>query len=126
MKANRTTIAICALALGVCAAVLAPAVSQAHKKRYATTVTAAVQNKNMVDGQVLSVPRCIAGRIVLVYGPTGALEDTTASDATGKWHVNNKNLLTGTHTVVVKRKVLRKNRRHKHICRAGTTTFSIT
>ena len=126
MKPHRTKIALCALALAICAAVFVPAASQAHTKRYATTVTAAAQNKNVVDGQVFSVPRCIANRTVLLYGPTGALEDTTLSDVQGKWNINNKNLPTGTHTVVVKRKVLRKNQHHKHVCRAGTTSFSVT
>ena len=126
MRPHRTKIAICALALAVCAVVLVPAASQAHKKRYSTTVTAAAQNKNVVDGQVLSVPRCIAGRTVLISGPTGALEDTTVTDAQGKWNINNKNLPVGTHTVFVKRKVLRNNRRHKHVCVHAVTSFPIT
>ncbi len=108
------------------AMLLVPGMVQAHKKKYSATVTATAQNKNVIDGQVYSVPRCVGLRRVSVFTAAGVLEATAVTDAQGKFKISDKNLVTGTHTVTVKRKRLLRTNRHRHICLAASTTVTTT
>lgn len=103
-----------------------PAISQAHKRTYATTVTAAAQNKNQVDGNVHSAKlRCLPERTVSLYSPTGVFETSVVTDAQGSFRIPTKNLAAGVHYVNVKKRLIQKNRRHTHRCGAAQTTVVI-
>jgi hypothetical protein len=105
---------------------LVPGMVQAHKKKYPATVTATAQNKNVIDGQVHSVPRCLGLRRVSVYTSAGVLEATAVTDTQGTFKINDKNLIPGAHTVTVKRKRLLRTNRHRHICLAASTSVTTT
>jgi hypothetical protein len=126
MNRPRAALGLSLVALLTASLVLGPGIGQAHTKRYRTTVTATPQNKNLINGQVISIPRCKALRTVTVYSTTGTLEAAAQTDSLGKFQIKDKNLTTGTHAVVLRRKVLLRNRHHKHICRGATTTFVTT
>jgi hypothetical protein len=108
------------------AMLLVPGMVQAHKKNYPATVTAAAQNKNVIEGQVTTVPRCLGARIVAVYSSAGALETTALTDAQGKFRITDSKLVAGAHTVTVRRKVIRKSKHHRHICLAASTSVTTT
>jgi hypothetical protein len=122
-----------ALALLTVGILSVPTISQAHKKTYATTVTAAAKNKNQVEGKVSSRKlRCLPQRLVQVFSSTGALEATTTTDSQGNFHITPSDmtskggLAVGTHSLNVKRSLLLKNRRHKHKCGAAKTSFVVS
>jgi hypothetical protein len=116
--------AVTALAIGMLAA---PAVSQAHKKTFGTTVTATAPNKNKVTGSVKSgKAKCLAQRRVGIYSAAGALEATAVTDAQGAFSVNDKNLTAGTHDVRVGKRVLVKNSKHTHVCRGTTNSLVVS
>jgi hypothetical protein len=118
---------IAALALVTVGLLSVPAISQAHKKTYATTITAAAQNKNQVQGNVASSnPKCLAQRGVRLYSSTGVLEATATTDAQGGFRIQNKNLAVGTHFVNVQKRVIKKSRRHRHACGPASTTFVVS
>lgn len=123
----RSRFGMAALALLTVGALSVPVIAQAHKKSYPTTVTASVQNKNQVDGNIASTkPACLPQRSVSVYSPAGLLEFSTTTDAQGGFRIQSKDLAPGVHTVNVKKRVIRKNRRHTHRCRAAQTAFTIS
>ena len=115
-----------AVALFAVGALIVPAVSQAHKKTYGATITAAAQNKNQVEGKLASTPRCLAQRSVGLFSSTGALEASVRTDATGGFKIQFKDLAPGTHSVTVKPRRITKNRRHRHICRSATTSIVVS
>jgi hypothetical protein len=118
---------IAALALIAVGVLSVPAISQAHKKTYATTVTAAAKNKNQVEGSVRSGnPKCLPQRRVGLYSSTGALEATATTDAQGGYRITDKNLALGTHYVNVRKRVIRKSRHHRHTCGAAKTSFVVS
>jgi hypothetical protein len=108
------------------AMLLVPGIVQAHKKNYPATVNVSVQNKNVIEGQVHSVPRCLALRSVGVYSSAGVLETTAVTDSQGKFRITDPKLATGTHTVTVRRKVIRRTKHHRHICLAASDTVTTT
>ena len=121
---RKSAVPIAALALLAVGILSVPAITQAHKVTYANTVTAAAKNKNQVEGKVSSSKaKCLPQRLVGVYSPTGALEATGSTDAQGGFRINDKNLAAGTHYVKVRKRVLLKNRHHRHTCGAAKTSF---
>jgi hypothetical protein len=123
-KAGFRVAALALLAVGLLSV---PTVAQAHKKKYPTSVTATAQNKNQVRGNVVSVnSKCQPNRSVRLYSPTGVLEATVTTDSQGAFRIDNKDLVVGTHTVNVPKRVIKKNSRHKHICGGAQTSFVIS
>jgi hypothetical protein len=117
-------IAVCSLlAVG---ALIAPGITEAHKKSFATTLTAAAQNKNQVEGAVASRSNCLPQRRIELHSSTGALEGTTTTDAQGSFRIQSKDLALGTHFVTVRKRVLKNSRRHKHTCAAVRISFVFT
>jgi hypothetical protein len=108
------------------AMLLVPGIVQAHKKKYPATVTATAHNKNVIEGQVHSVPRCLGSRSVGIYSSYGALEATGVTDTQGKFRISDPKLAAGAHTVTVRRKVIRRTKRHRHICLAASTSVTTT
>jgi hypothetical protein len=130
---TKSRLHIAALALLTVGILSVPAISQAHKKTYATTVTAAAKNKNQVEGKVSSSKlRCLPQRLVQVFSSTGALEATTTTDSQGNFHITPSDMISkgglsvGTHSLNVKRGLLLKNRHHKHTCGAAKTSFVVS
>jgi hypothetical protein len=97
----------------------APA-GQAHKKRYPTTMTLVVSGDTATGVITTTKPACRAGRGVSVSElTTGAIPNGFGlSDSVGNYtvalfrpEVTNRFYFAGIDT-----KVLRKSKRHKHIC----------
>jgi hypothetical protein len=126
MRRSRARFGLSAAVLLSAAMLLVPGLVQAHKKKWPATVIATAQNKNVIDGQVYSVPRCVGLRRVSVFTAAGVLEATAVTDAQGKFKINDKNLVAGAHTVTVKRKRLLRTKRHRHICLAASTSVTTT
>jgi hypothetical protein len=126
MSRSGARLGLSAAALLSAALLLAPGIVQAHKKNYPATVTATAQNKNVIDGQVHSVPRCLALRSVGVYSSAGVLEATAVTDTLGKFRITDSKLVAGAHTVTVRRKVIRRSRHHRHVCLAASTSVTTT
>jgi hypothetical protein len=126
MKATETLRRIGTPLLVVIAVCGLAAVAGAHKKTYPTTVTAQAQNKNQIEGKVLSTKtKCVPGRIVALYSPAGALEGTDSTDSLGNYRIAAKDLAPGTHTVKVNKRVITKTKRHKHKCAPAEATLVI-
>jgi hypothetical protein len=126
MRRSRARFGLSAAVLLSAAMLLVPGIVQAHKKKYPATITATAQNKNVIEGQVHAVPRCLRVRSVSVYTSAGVLEATAVTDTQGNFKINDKNLVAGPHTVTVKRKRLLRTNRHRHICLAATTSVTTT
>ena len=126
MSRSRAGLGLSVAAVLSAAMLLVPGIVQAHKKNYPATVNVSVQNKNVIEGQVHSVPRCLALRSVGVYSSAGVLETTAVTDTQGKFRITDPKLATGTHTVTVRRKVIRRSRHHRHICLAASDTVTTT
>ena len=108
---------IAALALLAVGMLSVPTLAQAHKKKFATSVTAAAQNKNQFRGNVTSgKAKCVPQRSVRIFSSTGVLEATATTDAQGSFRIDNKDLALGTHYVNVQKRALKKTRKHRHIC----------
>jgi hypothetical protein len=118
---------IAALALLAVGMLSAPTIAQAHKKKFATGVTAAAQNKNQVRGTVTSgKAKCLPQRSVRLFSSTGVLEATATTDADGSFRIDNKDLALGTHFVNVQKRPLKKNRKHRHTCRGATISIVVS
>jgi hypothetical protein len=126
MSRSRAGLGLCVVAVLSAAVLVAPGIVQAHKKSYPATVNVSVQNKNVIEGQVHSVPRCLALRSVGVYSSAGVLETTAVTDAQGKFRITDPQLAADTHTVTVRRKVIRKSKHHKHVCLAASDSVTTT
>jgi len=126
MNRPRQHLRIAAALLGAVVVLVAAPASQAHKKSYASTITASVQNKNFADGTVASPnAKCIANRVVTVYSPSGAALGTAKTDAQGKWRVGS-NYTAGTYTATVAKRTILKNRKHNHKCLSATASFVVS
>lgn len=124
---SRSGFRIAVLALIAVGVLSLPAISQAHKKTYASAVTATAKNKNLVEGTVASGKlRCLPARNVRLYSPTGLLEATATTDAQGGFRIVEKNLAVGTHYVNVRKRVIKKTSHHRHTCGAAQSSFVIS
>lgn len=124
---NKSGFRIAALALLAVGLLSLPAISQAHKKTYATTITAAAKNKNQIEGKVASGnPKCLPQRSVALYSSTGVLEATATTDAQGSFRITNNNLAAGTHYVNVRKRAIKKTRDHSHTCGVAKTSFVLS
>jgi hypothetical protein len=104
------------------------AVALAHTVKHPTTVTIHVKKGSAhkpgsFDGSVSSdTSRCEVGRTVAVRmgETTTVLVGTATSDAKGNWDLQLAgSAQPGTYHAVARRKVLRKNSHHVHICKKG-------
>ena len=123
------TIAIVAMA-----GIVFTAGATAHKVKYDTAVTIKYDkpNKNdpyakaAFDGSLSSdKARCEKNREVTVLrreadGSTTPIGSAT-SDATGAWSIQPGSVTAGTYYAATAKKVLRKNKKHRHVCRKGAS-----
>jgi hypothetical protein len=119
-----------ALLLGAALCGLAAGAALAHKKLIASTVAISYQGTDYGDtisGSVASPnARCVAGRAVTLFRSTGgnntAYGEATAS-ASGDFKFDPKGQVfqQGTYYAEAARKVLKKNKRHRHICKPAAS-----
>lgn len=124
MRRSMTLLAVAAL-LSLAVA----GVAVAHTARSETTVTAKVKkggkDEGTFSGTVGSmVGRCLGNRTVEVFrreaNPPDTFIGTDLTDTAGAWELPPASeLLPGTYYAVASKKVLKKNRKHRHICRRG-------
>ena len=104
------------------------AVAVAHTVKHPTTVTIHVKKGSAhkpgsFEGKVSSdTPRCEVGRTVAVRmgETTTVLIGTTTTDAKGNWTLQLPGAAQpGSYHAVARRKVLRRNSHHLHICKKG-------
>lgn len=126
---KRLLIAMIATAL---TATLVPAVANAHRVSYDSTVTAKYTKPDKKDpyatatfgGAVASSKaRCQKNRTVTVnlQGSDGTTRTvgTDQTDATGAWVFQTSDAASGTYFAEVSKKVIRKNKKHRHVCRGA-------
>ena len=114
---------------------LGAGLAAAHKTKFPTTATLAAINDKDAAGTVDSdKPKCFKQRTVKVFrqaegGPAFKPTEvaTTESDNGGKWQAKLAGKTKGeTFFAKATKKKLRKNRRHKHICKpAKTDTITV-
>jgi hypothetical protein len=126
------------LGIGVLVSILALALAgpaSAHKRKY--IVEPEITNSSGYDvttglygyigGDLESVkPACRQGRTISLYDSSGLVATaTTNADAHGTWRIDASATVTlahgTTYYATVGRLVLKHNRKHRHVCKAGTS-----
>lgn len=118
----RTAIVLCVVGLTV-GLVAAPAL--AHKKKYSSTIAAQANaepapdfDKGTYSGKVSSLnPKCIANRMVRVVVTSGGILATVFTAKSGSWVTPRVTL--GADLIAVEAKTLKKNKKHRHTCKAA-------
>jgi hypothetical protein len=114
-------VAVCAIALGLAL----PAIG--HRITYGTNLQLKIDSVNTTtdqySGKVISTKAaCTVGRTITV-SVGGAPIATTLSNLAGDWAVVGPKEPKGTDvTAFTPKKILKKNRRHRHRCAAALTT----
>lgn len=106
------------------------AVATAHTVRHDSKVTFQVkkngQEADTFEGKVISdSDRCVADRLVRIKQEVDGKDVVvakTTTNADGEYSVPTGDLEPGTYYAVVTRKVLRKNDKHKHVCKRAVST----
>ena len=106
----------------------------AHKAKFDTTVTVKYDKpakndpyaKASFEGNLSSAKaRCEKNRTVDVLrreaNGTETLIGSDVTDLSGAWAIQPGSVIPGTYFAVTAKKVLRKNRKHRHICRADVS-----
>ena len=107
------------------------AVATAHTVKHDSTVTFQVKfngpEADTFEGKVRSdSDRCVANRLVRIKREDAngdvesVAEDTTNAD--GEYSVRTGDLEPGTYYAVVRRKALRENELHTHVCKRAAST----
>jgi hypothetical protein len=129
---HRLRIRLAALALAVCAIVLAVAIPAiGHKVKYPTNLQLKIDTVNdttdQFSGKVTSTKgACVVGRTITVF-VAGAPVAVTVSNVAGDWAVTGPTAPQNTDvTATTPRKILKKNRKHRHKCAAAATTRKAT
>jgi hypothetical protein len=121
-------------AIVVVMSVVLVAAAAAHKVRFDTSATIKYDKpakndpyaKAAFKGNLTSAKaRCEKNRTVSVYRREANGSETVigsdATDVTGAWGMEPGSVAPGTYFAHTAKKVLRKNKKHRHICRAGTS-----
>lgn len=104
----------------------------AHTVRYDSAITAKFKKETgkdpaTFDGTVTSsVPRCAGTRKVdlrrLAADGSSTVIANAVTDATGTWTIQRSTTVApGTYVAEATKKVLRKNKKHRHICAKATS-----
>jgi hypothetical protein len=122
-------------AISLFALALASAPASAHIRKYiAEPEITNVSGYNVstglysyVAGDLESVkPACRQGRTISLYSSAGLVATTTtAFDYHGTWRIDTSPTVTvshgNTYWVTVDKLILKHNRKHKHVCKAGAS-----
>jgi hypothetical protein len=121
--------------LGIAAlAVSVVGVASAHTKRFNTNVTINFDPSPYGDsffGKVKSGKKaCKKNRTVKVFrkrpGPDDQFDGRDKSNRRGRWRITDGNAAPGNYYAKAKKKVLKNNNRHKHVCkRDRSRTISV-
>jgi hypothetical protein len=129
---HRLKVRLAALALAVCAIVLAVALPAiGHKVTYPTTLQLKIDSVNdttdQFSGKVTSTKAaCTVGRTITVF-ESGVPVATTISNVAGDWAVTGPKAPKNTDvTATTPKKFLKKNKKHRHKCAAAATTRKAT
>lgn len=108
--------------------------ASAHNVRFDTSVTIKYDKPNKkdpyakaaFDGSLNSAKaRCEKNRTVSVYrreaNGTTTVIGSDATDLGGAWAIQPGSVAPGTYFAQTPKKVLRKNSKHRHVCRAGVS-----
>jgi hypothetical protein len=120
-----TVAAVCALGL----ALALPAIG--HKVKYPTNLQLKIDTINdttdQFSGKVTSTKAaCIKGRTISV-SQAGVLIGTTVSNFAGDWVLTGPKVPKNTDvTATTPRKILKKNKKHRHKCAPAATTRKAT
>lgn len=105
------------------------AVASAHTAKYDVVVKAKVKNGGKNEGTFSGTAestsaRCSAARTVKVFqraaNPPDTLIGSDQTDTAGAWEFTPISALApGTYYAVAAKSVLRKNKKHRHVCRRG-------
>jgi len=122
------------LATVAMASVVFVAGANAHKAKFDTAVTIKYDKpakndpyaKAAFDGSLSSAKaRCEKNRTVDVLrretNGTETLIGSDVTDLTGAWAIQPGSVTPGTYFAQTAKKVLRKNRKHRHVCKAGVS-----
>jgi hypothetical protein len=104
----------------------------AHKQKIPTSTTVIVTPDPVGSNQHPTVtysgkisspnPKCVAGRTVLVIVSQSGIQASVKSDGAGNWSTPHVTL--GADEIGVQAKTLKKNKKHKHVCKTfGTESF---
>jgi hypothetical protein len=121
-------IKLAVLAAGVCALVLAlTPLASGHKVKYPTGLQLKIDSVDTATAQYsgkVSSTRgaCVVARTINVSA-NGVLLATTFSNIAGDWNVTGPKQAKGTEvTAFTPKKILKKNRKHRHKCAAALNT----
>jgi hypothetical protein len=122
------------VAIAAITSVIFVAEATAHKAKFDTSVTIKYDKpakndpyaKAAFDGSLSSAKaRCEKNRTVNVLrreaDGTETLIGSDVTDLTGAWAIQPGSVTPGTYFAQTAKKVLRKNRKHRHICKAGVS-----
>ena len=106
----------------------------AHKAKFDTAVSAKYNKPDKKDPYAVanfdgalssSKARCEKNRTVTLYkreaNGTSTVVGSDVTDLTGAWAVQPSSVAPGTYYAQTAKKVLRKNRKHRHVCKAGVS-----
>lgn len=121
------------LAVVVLVASVGAGTATAHKKQFSSSATLAIADKDAAGTVGSAKKKCRKKRTVKVFRQAAAgppfpaeLVATTKSNRVGRWAARLSGKTKGeTFFAKARKKVLRKNRRHKHVCR-GATSGTVT
>jgi hypothetical protein len=120
------------LAVAVCAIVAVTALpALGHKVKYPTSLQLKIDSVNdttdVFSGKVTSTKgACVVARQINVSA-NGVLLATTFSSIDGSWTVTGPKQTKGTDvTAFTPKKILKKNRKHRHKCAPAITTHKAT
>jgi hypothetical protein len=129
---HRLGIRLAVLGVAVCAIVLAVALPAiGHKVKYPTNLQLKIDTINdttdQYSGKVTSTKAaCTVGRTIVV-SQAGVAIATTVSNVSGDWAVTGPKAPKNTDvTATTPKKILKKNKKHRHKCAAAATTRKAT
>ena len=128
-------VGILTLAIAALMSVGLVAGAAAHTAKFETTVTAKFNKAKKggtkptpanFDGTVTSTkPRCATNRNVELRlratDGSSSVVGTALTDATGAWVITPASVAPGTYFAKVPKTVLRKNQKHRHICKKAVS-----
>jgi hypothetical protein len=128
---NRTSRGLAVFAISVIALLALTASSTAHKRLYNASLSLSlnrVPGGDSASGQLSSVPQCLGGRVITVFenvNPNAVFDfqavGKATTDGSGAWTLPIQGGIKkgDAYFARVSKRILVKNRRHKHICKGA-------
>ena len=105
----------------------AAAPSSAHATRYPSDVAATHYGEDELSGVVSAgqAKPCYGGRSIMLYGPGGDLVGSTVSESNAGWSMGATLEVGVEYRLELRRKVVRRSGRHRHVCGPGEGSVEI-